>query len=128
MGKQIFDASLGNLPRGVPGWLRCAIQFLLYNGEIMKSKALFCCLLLLLLLITNCVYYNTFYLAEKFYDEGIEEKQKAKETQRRGPSGNQKFDMTIEKCTRVLVRFPGSDYVDDALLLMGKAFYQKAFI
>jgi tetratricopeptide (TPR) repeat protein len=72
----------------------------------------------------GCVYYNTFYHAEKYYEDGL------KEVKKSGGKVNQKardnFQKSIKKCVKVLTTYPKSSYVDDALLLMGKAFYQKS--
>ncbi|MEO0106522.1 MAG: tetratricopeptide repeat protein [candidate division WOR-3 bacterium] len=35
------------------------------------------------------------------------------------------FDKTIEKCAAVITKYPGSRYVDDALFMMGVAYYFK---
>jgi TolA-binding protein len=35
------------------------------------------------------------------------------------------FDKTIEKCAAVIVKYPGSRYVDDAIFMMGASYYYK---
>jgi len=77
-----------------------------------------------LFLIGGCVYYNTFYHAERYYDNGLKEVEGSdgKVTKK----ARDDFQKSIQKCVDVLTTYPKSSYVDDALLLMGKAFYQKA--
>ncbi len=58
----------------------------------------------LFLLLPGCIYYNTFYNAEKYYSE-------------------ENYAKSIEKCKKVLEKHPGSDYADDAIFLMGKSYY-----
>ena len=59
---------------------------------------------LLFLFLTGCIYYNTYYNAEKYYNE-------------------ENYTKSIEKCKKILERYPGSDYTDDAIFLMGKSYY-----
>ncbi len=79
--------------------------------------------LLILLAAGGCVYYNTFYHAEQSYEEGLKEVQKSEGKVTR--KAEDSFQKTIEKCTKVLTSYPRSSYLDDALLLMGKSFFQK---
>jgi len=95
--------------------------------------------ILLLLLTTGCAYYNTFFNAKKYFKEAEEERNKRLEnlkkrgqnsSQQRGldkPSSSElkKYDNSIEKASKVLEIHPKSKYVDDALFLLGKCFYQK---
>ena len=96
--------------------------------------------ILLLLMSTGCAYYNTFFNAKKYFKEAEEERIKRLENlkkrgqnssqQRRGldkPSSSElkKYDQSIEKASKVLEIYPKSKYVDDALFLLGKCFYQK---
>ncbi|MBN1695374.1 tetratricopeptide repeat protein [candidate division WOR-3 bacterium] len=59
---------------------------------------------LILLFLTGCIYYNTYYNAEKYYNE-------------------ENYTKSIEKCKKILERHPRSDYTDDAIFLMGKSYY-----
>ncbi|MGE5175837.1 MAG: tetratricopeptide repeat protein [Hyphomicrobiales bacterium] len=80
--------------------------------------------LLLALVVFGCAYYNTFYLAKKYYREG----QKAQEKSLTGgvsPDAAGRFDATIRQCNKILTEYPNSKYVDDALYLMGAALYGK---
>jgi tetratricopeptide (TPR) repeat protein len=56
------------------------------------------------LLFSGCIYYNTFYNAQKYFEE-------------------EKYKQSAEKCKKILERYPDSKYVDDALFIMGKSNY-----
>ena len=68
----------------------------------------------------SCAYYNTFYNAKKYYKMGREESDKNFSTLISNAE-IKNYNLTVEKCESVLVKFPNSRYVDDALLLMSKA-------
>ena len=61
-------------------------------------------LFLFLLLLPGCIYYNTLYNAQKYCDE-------------------KNYSRSLEKCKKILERYPKSKYVDDAIFLMGKNYY-----
>jgi TolA-binding protein len=78
--------------------------------------------ILLLTLTSGCVYYNTFFNARKLYDEADLERTRAhRDFSAGGP--NSKYDLAIKKASKVLQRHPKSKYADDAVLLIGKAFF-----
>ncbi len=70
--------------------------------------------------VANCVYFNTFYNAQNYFRQG--KKLVVHDTLR---LDHEFFDKTIEKTTSVLIKYPGSRYVDDALFMMGAAYYYK---
>ena len=76
-------------------------------------------LLFLLLLFSGCAYYNAFYNAKKYYNEGMELKKK----------GNKayidKFRKSAEKCEKVIAWYPNSRWMDDAIYLLGLNFYEQ---
>lgn len=79
-----------------------------------------------LLLFAGCAYFNTFYNAQKYYNEGLQLKRQNQLGQARA-----KFDKAIEKSALVLARWPRSRWADDALYLVGMSYfhdsqYQKA--
>ena len=78
-------------------------------------------LLVILLLTSGCVYYNTFYNAEKYFEEA----QDIELNSSNKPTNNaiQKYKKVIKKCGIVLEYYEGSKYADDALLLMAKSFF-----
>ncbi len=80
--------------------------------------------IVLLVAFAGCAYYNTFYLAKRYYKDG----QRAEErnlSDAPSPEAAQKYDATIRQCAKVLVEYPKSKLVDDALYLMGAAMYGK---
>jgi TonB family protein len=78
--------------------------------------------LILLLLFFGCTYYNTFYNAKKSFKEG-EKSQKSLAPGVRSAAANQKYEDAIKKASKVLTFHPKSKWVDDALFLIGKAYY-----
>lgn len=75
-------------------------------------------LALLLLLGAGCVYYNTFYYARKAFNEAESER---KSDKRGGGIGRAKgsYQRAIEKSDKVIEKYPGSGWYDDALFVNG---------
>ena len=89
-----------------------------------KSGPLGLCLLGLVILISGCAYFNTFYLAKKYYKEG----QKAQERsvlESVAPEASTKYEMSIRQCQKVLTDYGKSKWADDALFLQGAATFGK---
>ncbi len=83
---------------------------------------LFVCLLAAVVLLGGgCAFYNTFYNAKAAYREGLKLKEQNQNTQAKA-----KFDKAIEKSAVVIKRWPKSRWVDDALFLVGKSYYQES--
>jgi TolA-binding protein len=61
-------------------------------------------IIFIFLFFSGCVYFNTFYNAQKYFKE-------------------ENYKQSIEKCKKILERHPDSKYVDDALFIMGKSNY-----
>ncbi|MCF7859577.1 MAG: tetratricopeptide repeat protein [Candidatus Cloacimonetes bacterium] len=78
-------------------------------------------LLVLVLLIASCVYYNTFFNAEKYFEEA--QQMDLNDSGRPTQAAISKYNKSIKKCGIVLEYYEGSKYSDDALLLMAKSFY-----
>ena len=108
---------------------------------MIKKINLYGIFLIIVVFISGCgAYYNTFYNAEKFYNQA--EKQRIKQekqlkksqtsvqisnqrrTQRRA-SNIQGYRKAIEKASKVLQFYPNSKYVDDALMIIGESFYHE---
>jgi TolA-binding protein len=83
------------------------------------------CVLILLLLLCQCAYYNTFYNAKQSYRRSLAIRKKSDESA--PPASNELalLDEVIQKCAKVISRYPKSKWVDDALLLMGKSYMRK---
>jgi len=79
---------------------------------------------LLLAALAGCAYYNTFYLAKRYYREG-QRAQERSVTDAPSPEAVQKYDATIRQCAKILVDYPKSKWVDDAIYFMGAAMYGK---
>ncbi len=79
--------------------------------------------LFLILLLSSCTYFNTFYNAKHFYKQGLAAKNK--DTLKIQTSTLELFDKSIQKSAIIVKKHSRSKFVDDALLLMGKSFYEK---
>ncbi|MEO0074463.1 MAG: outer membrane protein assembly factor BamD [candidate division WOR-3 bacterium] len=77
--------------------------------------------LIVLLGFGGCAYFNTFYNAQKYYNEGLQLKNQNQLGQARA-----KFDKAIEKSALVLVRWPRSRWADDALYLIGMSYFHES--
>ncbi len=80
--------------------------------------------LVLLFAAAGCAYYNTFYLAKKYYREGAKAQEKSVNNAP-SPEAATKYDLVIRQCTKILNEYPKSKWVDDASYLMGAALYGK---
>ena len=78
-------------------------------------------ILVFVLVTSGCVYYNTFFNAEKYFDEA----QEMELNDNGKPTSNaiQKYKKVIKKCGIVLEYYEDSKYSDDALLLMARSFF-----
>lgn len=73
-------------------------------------------LIVVFLFIFNCAYYNTFYNAKKYYDEGLR-------LEVAGKNGAHLFKKSAEKCEKIIDIYSGSGWVDDAIFLLGRNHY-----
>ncbi len=83
----------------------------------------------------SCVYFNTYYNAEKFFRQAekaraeVEEERAGSEAGgrsgrgRRGGSYQGLYDKAVRKASIVLEKYPDSELVDDAMFLAGRALY-----
>lgn len=78
----------------------------------------------IVLLVAGCVFYNTYFNAISAYEDA--EKMRSAEPDRKPlPAEKKLYDRTIKKCAKIITEYPTSEWRDDAVLLMGKAFYRK---
>jgi len=77
----------------------------------------------LLALCTSCAYFNTFYNARQFHKQAMTAK--GKEQDKLQSSTLELFDKSIEKSAIIIKEHPRSRWVDDALFMMGKCYYEK---
>ncbi len=89
----------------------------------MRSRAALI-LLVSLLGTAGCAYYNTFYLAKKYYAQA-ERLANAGGSDKLPPEAQRKYEESIRQSGKVLKYHPDSRWVDDALYLMGAALYGK---
>ena len=104
------------------------------TGRLALVLLLACCLA-----ISACVYFNTFYNAKKSFREAEKERRKHEETyadwafDRTGPElqrqrsmqADQLYDKAVRKASKVLDEYKESDLVDDAMFLIGRAYYWR---
>ena len=81
--------------------------------------------LLFVVFSASCAYYNTFYNAEKYFEEA-EKLRLEKDGEMIPISAMDKYGKTIDKSKKVIEDFPESKYVNEALLLIGKARYYRS--
>jgi TonB family protein len=74
------------------------------------------------LLLCGCAYYNTFYNAKKSFKEGEKAQAKATGT-RRASVGQTQYEAAIKKASKILTFHPKSKWADDALFLIGRAYF-----
>jgi TolA-binding protein len=73
--------------------------------------------------LPGCVYYNKFYSAKKNFNDA--EKLFDRPDGRATPQQIQLYDKSLKSATKVVVEHPTSSWVDDAILLMGRAMLGK---
>ncbi len=90
---------------------------------------------------SGCVYFNTFYNAQKYYRQAEKARQKHEEQHAsweleegatedyqvpRPQNADQLYDQAARKASRVLERYKESELVDDAMFLLGRSFYWRS--
>ena len=70
--------------------------------------------------VLSCAYFNTVYNAKTYFHEG--EKLVRHDTL---SIDSDNFDKAIEKSTAIIVRYPDTRWIDDALFMMGASYYYK---
>ena len=80
-------------------------------------------LLISLFLISGCAYYNTFFNAKQAYKLAVK-KQQSKKSATIGNAVKKDYQAAIKKCWKLIDVYSDSNkYADDALLLIGKSYY-----
>jgi len=96
-----------------------------YKMTLARSRVIIISTVILTILsFSNCVYYNTFYLAKKKYNEAYRSQQKNADG-KANETNKKTYEEAIKKASKVLTFHPDSKYVDDALYLIGKAYYNS---
>ena len=77
--------------------------------------------------LPGCAYFNTFYSAKKNFEAAeIQRAQSTDDPEDRANAGQAGlYDKAIEGATKILVDYPKSKWVDDALLLIGRSMLAK---
>ena len=88
--------------------------------NVLRTKFAF--ILLLALLLGGCTYYNTFYNARRSFKDG-EKAQERANPQNRHSVGKNHYENAIKKASKVLTFHPKSKWADDALFLIGRAYF-----
>lgn len=104
-------------------WLRSRCFSSLQERDEMRVLLLVGSALLMVSMV-HCARFNTFYNAQRYFQQAEESRSRSGAAQ---PSSSEieLYDKAIKKASKVLTFYPKSKLVDDALLLMGKAFYRK---
>jgi len=90
------------------------------KSSVWKNRL--CALFLLFLLLCSCTYYNTFYNAKRSFKEG-EKAQENAPARTRNSAGRGHYENAIKKASKVLTFHPKSKWADDALFLIGRAYF-----
>jgi outer membrane protein assembly factor BamD (BamD/ComL family) len=79
-----------------------------------------------LVALAGCAHFNTLYNAELKYDEAMDIKRTADpERDKISTQEVQLYKEAFERAARVVKYWPTSKWVDDALLIMGRASFEK---
>jgi tetratricopeptide (TPR) repeat protein len=70
-------------------------------------------------LASSCAYYNTFYLARRYYFKATSGA--PYEVDRQGAAQAPNYAKAIDYCKKVIAQYPKSKWVDDAFLMWGKS-------
>ncbi|MCD6377205.1 MAG: tetratricopeptide repeat protein [Caldisericaceae bacterium] len=77
-----------------------------------------------LIFLLSCAYYNTFFNAKRYYNKALEKQKNTKSTQKLPGDVKKNYQAAIEKSWKLIKIYGDSNkYADDALLLIGKAYY-----
>ncbi len=77
-----------------------------------------------LVMIVGCAYYNTLFNAQEKYEEGVKKIKSSRDGEITSDIRND-FYKTIDKCWKLInIYSDSSSYADEALLLIGKSYYQ----
>ncbi len=72
--------------------------------------------------LVGCAYYNSYYNAQKSYNNALNIIEKSNSTSVPGNAVTA-FNIAIAKASRVLELYPNSRWADDAVLIIGKSYY-----
>ncbi|MEJ2052840.1 MAG: tetratricopeptide repeat protein, partial [Calditrichaceae bacterium] len=88
---------------------------------LQKIISYFC--IVSILIVFGCAYYNTFFNAKEYYKTGMEKQKNSKSDDLSGDVKSN-YNDAIKKCWKLIDTYgDSSKYADDALLLIGKSYY-----
>ena len=76
-----------------------------------------------LLLLSSCAYYNTFFMAKRYYAQATAGKPYV--VDKPDPAATTNFNKSVDYCKKLLGNYPKSKYVDDAYLLWARGLIGK---
>lgn len=79
--------------------------------------------LLFALASSGCVYFNMFYHARKFYNDGEKVREQAG-VHANASAGKTLYESAIEKASKIVEKHPKSKYHDDALFMIGMCYFR----
>jgi len=83
-------------------------------------------LLAVLVLLPGCVYYNTFYLARRNFEEAEAARIRAEQNETQLPRDvPQKYEKSLQFASKVLAEHPDSKWVEEALLISQKVLFRQ---
>lgn len=84
-------------------------------------------ILLAMSLLGGCAYFNTFYNATTYYQQGVAalEASSNRASDRIPSQASDAFASAIEKSLKVIKEYPNSRYVDDAFFIIGRSHYYR---
>lgn len=92
----------------------------LWNRHHITSVTRFIPFIVFVASVLSCAYFNTVYNAKTYFHEG-----KKLVTHDTLIVDSDNFDKAIEKSTSIIVKYPNTRWVDDALFMMGASYYYK---
>ena len=96
------------------------------HAGVTARAALLACALAAGMTGAGCAYYNTFYSARKNFDDAYRQMIMQPDPEARATaSAAAQFDKAIQGSTKIVLEYPDSKWVDDAVLLIGRALLGK---
>lgn len=92
----------------------------------MRARLIALALVPVLVLGVGCAYFNTFYTAKKNFADAEAQMQLSPEPEARASAGAAAlYDKAMQGAGKILVEYPDSKWVDDAVLLIGRSLLAK---
>ncbi len=95
------------------------------NGSVFSKAILISSFSVMGVLLSNCAYFNTYYNAEKYFQDAVKEYSNLPPDGKITPTLRKKLDAVIDKSNNVLTLYPTSRWAENALYLLARASYYK---